>query len=722
MADPFRTRPGDLLAAATGPDAAAGSAAGPAGSIRTALNLVLAPLADALDDAGSPLAPAQQERIALARRSAAALLALVEGMLEGAGPEPGSDASYVPTDLATAIRELVAMFRSAAALSDVEILVESPPLRQPVHVDRGMWERLVTALLNRALRSAHQKVSVRVSETPEAAVLEVTSAASDDDSGVIAMARRLAEAHGGTLDVESAVAGQSTVRVAVPFGAAHLPPERIVGGAPPASRRSLPRPAERVLVVADDPDLRGYLKGLVEGRWNAEAAVDLATALATSAENAPDLILIDGDARSGEGLALAHALRTDPRTKRVPMIMIGAAVQGLEREGAAAAGPDEYVTKPFASRDLVSRIAAHLQMSRVREEATRREQKARLDAEAANRAKDEFIAMISHELRTPLGAILIWAQLLRAEELDASATARAVGMIERSTKTLAQLIDDLLDVSRIIAGKLTFEARPVDLRFVVEAALRRGLDEGEFVCVYQPIVALATRRITSLEALVRWARPGAGLVASSEFVPVAEESGLIRAIGGLVLDEACAQARRWALRWPERHLPVAVNLSASEFQQRDARALVARGLERAGLEPSRLIVELTESTLLADPTHSAAALAELPALGVGLCVDDFGTGYSSLAYLRRIPARMLKLDRTFLVDVDVDPSAEAMVRGVTALAHALGLWVVAEGVERESQAVALAALGCDGAQGYLFAAPAAAADIEAMLAAESEPG
>ena len=107
----------------------------------------------------------------------------------------------------------------------------------------------------------------------------------------------------------------------------------------------------------------------------------------------------------------------------------------------------------------------------MREEATRREQKARLDAEAANRAKDEFIAMISHELRTPLGAILIWAQLLRAEELDASATARAVGMIERSTKTLAQLIDDLLDVSRIIAGKLTFEARPVDLRFVVEAAL-----------------------------------------------------------------------------------------------------------------------------------------------------------------------------------------------------------------------------------------------------------
>jgi signal transduction histidine kinase len=333
-----------------------------------------------------------------------------------------------------------------------------------------MWERLVVALLNRALRSAHQKVAVRVGETEEGAVLEVASAAFDDDGGAVGMARRLAEAHGGTLEVDGSEAGRSTVRVAVPFGVRHLPPERLAGAAPAPPHRGLPHAGQRILVVADDPDLRGYLKGLVEERWAASVAIDLATALGRAGESLPDLIVVDADARAaGGGLAIARALRADQRTRRVPLIMIASAGQAQEREGAV--GPDEYVAKPFASRDLVSRIATHLQLARVREEATRREQRARLDAEAANRAKDEFIAMISHELRTPLGAILIWAQLLRAEELDAAATARAVGMIERSTKTLAQLIDDLLDVSRIIAGKLTFEARPVDLRFVVDAAL-----------------------------------------------------------------------------------------------------------------------------------------------------------------------------------------------------------------------------------------------------------
>ena len=468
MPDPIRAQSGDLPAASGQSETtSAGSPAAAVGAIRTALSLVMAPLADALDDVEHPLTPVQRERIELARRSTTALLSSVEGLLDGYAPQSAPEASYAPTDLSAATREFAAMFRAAAALADVELTVESEPLREPVHVDRRMWERLVVALLNRALRSAHQQVTVRVHETADAALLEVTSSTFDDDGGGVAMARQLAAAHGGTLEVESGADGRSMVRVAIPFGTSHLPRERIALSAPPAARRGLPRTGERVLVVADDPDLRVYLKGLVETRWAADAAVDLATALATAGENVPDLILIDADARAVDGLALARALRVDPRTKRVPMIMVAAA--GQEREGEV--GPDEYVGKPFASRDLISRVAAHLQLARVREEATRREQKARLDAEAANRAKDEFIAMISHELRTPLGAILIWAQLLRAEELDASATARAVGMIERSTKTLAQLIDDLLDVSRIIAGKLMFEARPVDLRFVVEAAL-----------------------------------------------------------------------------------------------------------------------------------------------------------------------------------------------------------------------------------------------------------
>ena len=452
--------PPDAEDAAVPPAPEIAAAAGP---IRTALNLLLAPLSDALEDGEQPLSPAQRERIELARRGAGALQSLVEGLLEGSAHRR-ADVVFAPIDLAAATREIVAMFRPAAAAADVALTVECETFREPVVADRRMWEALVVALMNRAMRSAHQAVSVRLREAGGSAVLEVTAAAFEDDGGGMAVAREAASVHGGALAIENAPGGPSVVRVSIPCGSAHLPD--VARAATP--RRAMPRQGARILVVADDPDLRGYLKGLVETRWTAEVSADGDAALAAARESVPDLVLMDADAQSVDALGLARALRGEPRTKRVPMVMVAAApAQGAEGE----VGPDEYVAKPFASRDLIARLASHLELARVREEATRREQKARLDAEAANRAKDEFIAMISHELRTPLGAILIWAQLLRTEEFDAAATARAVGMIERSTRTLAQLIDDLLDVSRIIAGKLTFEARPVDLRYVVEAAL-----------------------------------------------------------------------------------------------------------------------------------------------------------------------------------------------------------------------------------------------------------
>jgi signal transduction histidine kinase/ActR/RegA family two-component response regulator len=179
---------------------------------------------------------------------------------------------------------------------------------------------------------------------------------------------------------------------------------------------------------------------------------------------------VDAASLPREADRLVRELREDPRLRRLPILLIAGA-SAVDPWPHEQAGPDEYLTTPVGPRDLLARVSAHLQLARVREDASRREQAARLEAEAANRAKDEFIAMISHELRTPLGAILIWTQLLRTEELDAAATARAVGMIERSTKSLAQLIDDLLDVSRIIAGKLTLDPRAVDLVSVLDAAL-----------------------------------------------------------------------------------------------------------------------------------------------------------------------------------------------------------------------------------------------------------
>jgi signal transduction histidine kinase len=232
-----------------------------------------------------------------------------------------------------------------------------------------------------------------------------------------------------------------------------------------------PPAGPHILVVAGDEIVRGSLTHILGQRWATAAACDGRSALAAAREQPPDLVLVDGGTLGADSDLLVRELRAEPRLRRLPILMIAGATSSDLWPLEAEAGPDEYLTSPVRARDLLARASAHLQLARVREEASRREQAARLEAEAANRAKDEFIAMISHELRTPLGAILIWTQLLRTEELDAAATARAVGMIERSTKSLAQLIDDLLDVSRIIAGKLTLDPRPVDMASVLEAAL-----------------------------------------------------------------------------------------------------------------------------------------------------------------------------------------------------------------------------------------------------------
>jgi signal transduction histidine kinase len=241
----------------------------------------------------------------------------------------------------------------------------------------------------------------------------------------------------------------------------------------PAPTRPLPAlPAgPHILVVAGDEIVRDSLSRILGQRWTTLAFGDAAAALSAARERPPDLVVVDGGTLGPVGDTLIRDLRRDPKVRRLPILLIAAPSASDHWPQEMDVGADEYLSPPVKPRDLLARAAAHLQLARVREEASRREQAARLEAEAANRAKDEFIAMISHELRTPLGAILIWTQLLRTEELDTTATTRAVGMIERSTKALAQLIDDLLDVSRIIAGKLTLEPRPVDLPSVLEAAL-----------------------------------------------------------------------------------------------------------------------------------------------------------------------------------------------------------------------------------------------------------
>jgi EAL domain-containing protein (putative c-di-GMP-specific phosphodiesterase class I) len=234
------------------------------------------------------------------------------------------------------------------------------------------------------------------------------------------------------------------------------------------------------------------------------------------------------------------------------------------------------------------------------------------------------------------------------------------------------------------------------------------VERDEFRVAYQPTVRLATGEVEGAEALVRWDRPGHGLVAPLEFVPLAEENGLIVPIGAFVLAQACAQARRWTDETPGGGPLVSVNLSARQLVDADLVPAVRCALEATGVDPACISLEITESVLMGDVTAIGRVLAELKALGLRLFVDDFGTGYSSLTYLRRFPVDGVKIDRSFVAGLGRDADDEAIVRAVIGLAHGLGLVAVAEGVETQEQVDRLIDLRCDIGQGFHLGRPAPA--------------
>jgi len=241
----------------------------------------------------------------------------------------------------------------------------------------------------------------------------------------------------------------------------------------------------------------------------------------------------------------------------------------------------------------------------------------------------------------------------------------------------------------------------LDGRLATEGALRHGIGNSELTLHYQPIVALDSSRPIGMEALVRWQRPGFGLVTPDAFIPIAEESNLITAIDCWVIKEACRQAALW----PDQSLSIAVNLSARDLLRDDVVNAMSAALQDTGIAPRRLVMELTETTLMSDSATISKNIARIHSLGVQIAIDDFGTGYSSLSYLRKLPAHTLKIDRSFVSVVDEDRVTQAIVRAMIDMARALDLEVVAEGVERESQADLLRDLGCVSAQGYLFGRP-----------------
>ncbi|HRP96014.1 MAG TPA: EAL domain-containing protein [Rhodocyclaceae bacterium] len=256
-------------------------------------------------------------------------------------------------------------------------------------------------------------------------------------------------------------------------------------------------------------------------------------------------------------------------------------------------------------------------------------------------------------------------------------------------------------------------------RLVMESALRTAVARNELVLHYQPQVDLESGRLVGVEALVRWPHPELGLVSPGQFVPLAEEIGLIADIGLWVLDEACAQMVRWRSQGVD--VPrVAINLSAQQLRNDALVEAVAGALQRHALRAEQLELELTESMIMEHPEYAKRVLEGLRRLGVQVAVDDFGTGYSSLAYLKLLELDRLKIDQSFVRDIGTDPNDEAITRAVIALANSLGLETVAEGVEHLSQVEFLRAEGCDAAQGYHFGRPLPADELTACLRAPAE--
>jgi diguanylate cyclase (GGDEF)-like protein len=256
-----------------------------------------------------------------------------------------------------------------------------------------------------------------------------------------------------------------------------------------------------------------------------------------------------------------------------------------------------------------------------------------------------------------------------------------------------------------------------------DSALRRAVEEEQLFLVYQPLFSLRDRSMSGVEALVRWEHPERGTVPPGDFIPLAEERGLIRTIDAFVLDEACRQLAQWKR---EGHckdgFTVSVNLSGREFSDPTIVERVTATIERHGIAPSQLCLEVTETAAVGELGGVAASLAALSGTGALIALDDFGTGYSTLAHLQRLNADVLKIDRSFVEHIGRSDRDRAIVSATTAMAHALGMSVVGEGIETDSQLEGLAAMGCDVGQGYLLARPLPADKLVALRRGEASAG
>jgi diguanylate cyclase (GGDEF)-like protein/PAS domain S-box-containing protein len=258
---------------------------------------------------------------------------------------------------------------------------------------------------------------------------------------------------------------------------------------------------------------------------------------------------------------------------------------------------------------------------------------------------------------------------------------------------------------------MTFQAQE---RLILEAQLKQALKQNQFVVFYQPKVEVETGRIIGAEALVRWQHPDLGLLSPNAFIEVCEETGLVVALGEWVLQEACRQGRAWQQRWGD-DFHLAVNVAASQWQQLQWVDTVERVLKSTPYPAQNLELEITENSLLRAQEHVLSSLARLHALGVRIAIDDFGTGYSSLSYLKRLPIHSLKIDRSFVEDLEVNQHDRQLVQAMVAMAHSLGLTVVCEGIENAAQLAFIKQQACEFYQGFYMSAPLSAAQFEQFM-------
>jgi PAS domain S-box-containing protein len=616
---------------------------------RTPLTLMLGPLEDALYDPQLP--SPQRERISVAHRNSLRLLKLVNTLLDFSRIEAGRmQAVYEPTDLAALTTDLASVFRSAIEKAGLQLVVDCPPLSEPVYVDQDMWEKIVLNLLSNAFkftqkgqitvrqRMAGDNIELQVEDTgtgiPESELgnvfkrfhrIEGTQGRTHEGTGIgLALVQELAKLHGGSLRLQSVYGQGSTFTISIKRGKQHLPSDRIASGSTLTATsiradafveealRWLPEdlhdvesseideikgPRPRVLLADDNADMREYVRKLLKTQYEVVAVADGEAALAAVHLEVPDLVLSDVMMPKLDGFGLIAHLRSDQRTRSVPIVLLSARAGEESRVEGLEAGADDYLVKPFSARELLARVKATLETARLRQEAARSrmeieaaqeraailervsdafygldrqwrftyvnrrceeylgktreellgkvlwevfpmvvgslfeeqyeravseqvtvhfevlspfsnqwqevhaypsadglsvnfrditerkeleerreallesERAARAEAERIGRLKDEFLATLSHELRTPLNAILGWSQLLRKKTLGPAEFRKGLDTIERNSRAQAQIIEDLLDMSRIISGKLQLNVKNVNLRSVIEAAI-----------------------------------------------------------------------------------------------------------------------------------------------------------------------------------------------------------------------------------------------------------